>query len=140
MDSRFFNRVLYTRHFLKTLRRKVEIKRRKFPALCDPKKLRRIRRIADFDELYTAPVHGFASARDYWEKSSCGANLAQAQVPMLCVNALNDPLVPARTLVPPESAPNVSFCRPRHGGHGAFIGKPPDWLFCQVRDFFDSLL
>ena len=136
MDAFGINRALYARHFLKTLREKIHRKRRRFPALCDPKKIRRVRRIADFDELYTAPVHGFASAADYWEKSSCGGDLRRVRVPLLCINALNDPLVPSETLVPPEAAPAVVFRRPRHGGHGGFIGDPPDWLFGQARDFF----
>ena len=136
MDAFGINRALYARHFLRTLREKVRRKRRQFPSLCDPKKIRRVRRIADFDELYTAPAHGFASAADYWEKSSCGRDLGGVQIPLLCINALNDPLVPPETLVPPEAAPAVVFRRPRHGGHGGFIGSPPDWLFRQARDFF----
>ena len=140
LDKSPLNRALYARHFLKTLRRKVAVKRQKFPALCDPKKLRHIRRIADFDQLYTAPVHGFASADDYWEKSSCGPALRNVLIPLLCINALNDPLVPRQTLIQPESAPNVVFRRPKHGGHGGFIGNPPDWLFRQARDFFVSRL
>ena len=140
MDDNPLRRALYARHFLKSLRKKVARKREKFPALCDPKALRRARRIADFDRIYTAPVHGFASEHDYWERSSCGDDFGKVQTPLLCINALNDPLVPAATLASPESAPLVDFRRPRHGGHGGFIGSPPDWLFNQVRDFFAARL
>ena len=140
MDDNPLRRNLYARHFLKSLRGKVALKRVKFPALCDPRELRRARRIADFDRIYTAPVHGFASEHDYWERSSCGDDFEKVQTPLLCINALNDPLVPAATLTSPERAPRVDFRRPRHGGHGGFIGSPPDWLFHQVRDFFAGRL
>ena len=130
------NRAIYARHFLKTLRAKVAEKRRRFPALCDPERLRRANTVAAFDELYTAPAHGFASAGDYWKQSSCGPDIPKVKVPLLCVNPANDPLVPPETLIPPESAPNAVFVRPRFGGHGGFIGTPRDWLFAQARDFF----
>lgn len=130
-----FNRRVYARHFLRTLRPKIVHKAQRFPTICDLRKLRDARTIGEFDALYTAPVHGFASAEAYWQQASTAALLEQVPVPLLCINALNDPLIPADTL-PTTHNPLVTHCRPMHGGHGGFIGKPRQWLFDTVSAFF----
>lgn len=132
-----FNRRVYARHFLKTLRPKIVDKARRFPSICDLKKLKAIRTIGEFDALYTAPVHGFADAAAYWRQASTADLLKKVASPLLCINALNDPLIPADTL-PAAAGAAVRFCRPRHGGHGAFIGTPRDWLFQTVHSFFQQ--
>lgn len=136
--SRFTNNKLYGRHFLNALRRKVAQKAQKYPFICDMKKLKAAKTIAEFDELYTAPVHGFSTARDYWRQASSYWTLSDVRAPLLCVNALNDPLVPADSLPPPRRHPNVVFCRPRHGGHGGFFGAPANWLVTTIARFFNA--
>ena len=129
------NHWLYGRHFVKLLRAKVQRKAARYPAICDAQKLRKVRTIGDFDRLYTAPVHGFADAEEYWRKGSTTAALLRMQTRLLCINAGNDPMVPAASL-PHTASPQVSFCRPQHGGHGAFYGNPTDWLGQTVHNFF----
>ena len=129
------NRLLYARHFLKTLRAKVLQKQKRYPGLCAEEKISRARTLADFDEWYTAPVHRFASAAEYWQKGSCGDSLRYVTTPLLCINALNDPLVPVSCL--PKDAPeNVTFIRPRTGGHAGFTGTPENWLAQTLERFF----
>ena len=132
------NRRLYARHFLHSLRPKVIEKIKRYPSLCDTKKLRAIRTISEFDELYTAPVHGYRSALHYWHKASVHHVLEKVPSPLLCINALNDPLIPVSTLPPPPKNSMVTVCRPAHGGHGAFLGNPDGWLFTTVYNYFQQ--
>lgn len=134
-----FPHLLYGRHFLKLLRAKVLVKAARYPSICDLKKLRRARTIGDFDELYTAPVHGFSSAQAYWRRASAYTALLRMKTPLLCINAQNDPMVPVASL-PVKASSAVSFCRPRHGGHGAFFGKPANWLAATMGDFFNQYM
>lgn len=135
MDGDFLNRFFYARHFLKSLRPKIRQKARRYPDICNMKKLKAARTIGEFDEIYTAPVHGFKNAAAYWQHASTRDRLEEISTPLLCINALNDPLIPAHSL-PVVKNPLVQCCRPRHGGHGGFIGNPKNWLFDTVHQFF----
>ncbi|HLS55822.1 MAG TPA: alpha/beta fold hydrolase, partial [Zeimonas sp.] len=95
--SRGFN-LVYTRHFLRTLKRKSLAKLDQFPGLYDRERTRRARDFFDFDDAVTAPLHGFSSCFDYWERSSCKPFLAGVRVPTLVINARNDPFLPAGAL------------------------------------------
>ena len=131
------NRRLYARHFLKSLRPKIIKKSSRYPSICNLKALKAARTIREFDELYTAPVHGYKSAIDYWKTASTNQWLSKISSPLLCINALNDPLIPADTLpAKPPQNDFVFFCHPKQGGHSAFIGTPPNWLFDTVNNFF----
>lgn len=131
------SRRIYAEHFLKTLREKVLQKQKRFPGLCAGADIRRAKTLAEFDELYTAPVHRFASAAEYWKRGSCEKSLTQTKLPLLCINALNDPLVPAASLPEPPSG-NVQFHRPKTGGHAAFLGTPQNWLPKTIANFFTA--
>ncbi|MGI9297298.1 MAG: YheT family hydrolase [Gammaproteobacteria bacterium] len=133
--SRGVSHLIYGRHFVKLLRDKVRQKQKRYPAVADEKQLRAVRNIGDFDRVYTAPVHGFANAEEYWREGSAETALLQMKTPLLCINAQNDPLVPANSL-PQTASDKVVFCRPKHGGHGAFFGAPRDWLGQTLYDFF----
>jgi len=94
-----------------------------------------------FDDLFTAPVHGFDSAEDYWAKSSSKRQLRNIRVPTLLLNARNDPFIPAHSL--PQAADvsaSVTLEQPRHGGHAGFAsGRFPghvDWLPARLLHYF----
>ena len=129
--------LLYGRHFVKLLRKKIIQKSVRYPALCGKEKLRQIRTIGDFDRLYTAPAHGFAGAEEYWRAGSAEDALLRMKMPLLCINAQNDPFIPAKML-PQKASKNVVFCRPKHGGHGSFIGAPSNWLGETLHQFFTA--
>lgn len=137
--SRGLSHFLYGRHFIKLLRAKLAKKTERYPALCDAQEFRGIRTVADFDRVYTAPVHGFIGAEDYWQNGSAEKALRRMKTPLLCINAQNDPLAPP-DISPDDASENVAFCRPKHGGHGAFFGAPADWLGDTVHDFFAAQL
>lgn len=130
--SRGFNR-LYALNFLVTLRRKSVAMLERHPGLFDAKQVAASRDFFEFDELVTAPLHGFRSAKDYWQRSSCRQFLGGIAVPTLIINALNDPFLPVEALArPAEVSRAVDLHYPREGGHVGFLrGAPPgrlDWL------------
>ncbi len=118
--SRGFNR-LYAEHFLRTLRPRSLALLERFPGLLDARRIREARDFFDFDDAVTAPLHGFDGCEDYWARSSCRPFLAAIRVPVLVINALNDPFMPADCLAAAnEVGPSVSLEYPREGGHVGF--------------------
>ena len=85
----------YMKRFLRLLHEKIRAKMRLFPGEIDDRGFHRIRSFKEFDERYTAPLHGFKSAEDYWEKASSKPYLAHIAIPALLVNALDDPFLPS---------------------------------------------
>ena len=86
------NRIYHDR-FLGKLRQKVLAKAAARPGLIDPAPLDRVRNLIDFDELFTAPLHGFSGAADYYARCSSGPRLGAITVPTLLLTAANDPLL-----------------------------------------------
>jgi len=139
LDSGF--NLAYTHHFLHTLKSKSFEKLEKFPGLFDAKALAKCRSIYDFDNIVTAPLHGFKNTDDYWQQSSSKQWLPHIQVPTLLINALNDPFMPASVL-PEINEVSVAVTRefPEAGGHAGFIQSPfpgkLDWLPKRMLSFF----
>ncbi|MBJ2159018.1 YheT family hydrolase [Variovorax sp. IB41] len=125
--GRGFNRLVYTRMFLATMKPKAMAKLAQFPGLFDRERLLAARDLYTFDDVFTAPLHGFRNADDYWARGSSKPHLGQIRVPTLVVNALNDPFIPARSLPGPgEVGRHVTLWQPAHGGHVGFpLGLPP---------------
>lgn len=122
-----FNRWTYTRMFLNTMKPKAMTKLKQHPGLFDAKALANAKDLYDFDNVFTAPLHGFKSTEDYWARASAKPHLHRIQIPALVVNALNDPFVPAWCLPKThEVGKYVTLWQPHHGGHVGFpAGKPP---------------
>jgi predicted alpha/beta-fold hydrolase len=113
--------LLYARHFLHTLRPKVLAKIDRFPGVADAAAVRACRDLYDFDNAYTAPVHGFRDTEDYWQRASAKPLLGGVRVPLLILNAINDPFMPADKL-PGQHEVSRYVCieRPAGGGHVGF--------------------
>ncbi len=140
--GRGFNRMVYTRMFLRTLKPKAIALARRHPGLADVGAIAAARDLHAFDDAFTAPVHGFADARDYWQRASAGPRLRDIRVPALVLNARNDPFLPQRALPSAgDAGPLVQLEQPRHGGHVGFArGLPPgsiDWMPRRLLAFFD---
>ena len=123
--GRGFNRQVYTRMFLKTMVPKALQKLEQHPGLFDRERLLAARDLYTFDDVFTAPVHGFKSADDYWSRASAKPHLHRIAVPALALNALNDPFVPAASL--PQAADtgsHVTLWQPAQGGHVGFPSSP----------------
>jgi hypothetical protein len=120
--GRGFNR-LYTKMFLATLKAKARDKAERFGYAIDVEVLRRARDLYEFDNLFTAPVHGFRDTLDYWTRASAKPLLGNVRVPHLVLNARNDPFVPADSL--PQASDvsaAVTLEQPMEGGHIGFAG------------------
>jgi predicted alpha/beta-fold hydrolase len=125
-----FSRV-YDRHFLRTLRRKAELKLARHPGLFDLQALRQARSMRDFDDAVTAPVHGFEDAHDYYFRSSSRRWIEGIRVPTLLLSATDDPFLPAEVLDEVRAVaaqnPRLSLEFTRHGGHVGFVGGTAPW-------------
>lgn len=120
---------IYGKVFLKTLKRKLLIKERRFPGLVDPGNIKEICTWTEFDDQVTAPVHGFKNGLDYWTKSSSQNFLEGIRRPTLLINALNDPFLPARyfpsRLIAQSKWLTADF--PPSGGHTGFVQGAWPW-------------
>lgn len=130
--GRGFNRWVYTRMFLNTMKPKAMQKLAQHPGLFDAVALSSASNLYQFDNIFTAPLHGFKSADDYWTRASAKPHLNQIRIPALVVNARNDPFVPAWSLPKPGDAGKwVTLWQPQEGGHVGFPqGSPPGHVRC----------
>lgn len=132
--------MLYTRMFLRSLKPKALAKLERFPGLFDRDALLAARDLYQFDNIVTAPLHGYRDTDDYWHRASARHVLGDITVPTLVLNARNDPFLPGRHL-PDKAAPCVVLEYPETGGHVGFaVGAPPgriDWLPRRILHFFD---
>jgi predicted alpha/beta-fold hydrolase len=120
-----FNKWVYTRMFLRTMKPRALKKWDQHPGLFDKETLQRARDLYEFDNVFTAPLHGFKDTDDYWARCSSKSRLSDIQIPALVVNALNDPFVPAYSLPKPsEVGSHVTLWQPKHGGHVGFAQGP----------------
>ncbi len=119
--------VLYTTRFMLDLKKRVRSIARRFPGLVDLRQLPLVRTIRQFDHAYTAPLHGFTGAEDYYARCSSRQFLHAIGVPSLLVNALNDPFLSGSCFPTPEAKASNSFSllTPRRGGHVGFGGLVP---------------
>jgi uncharacterized protein len=119
--GRGFNRLVYTAMFLRSMKPKALAKLIQYPGLFDGERLMAARNLYEFDDIFTAPVHGFRNADDYYARASAKPHLHRIRIPALVLNALNDPFVPARSLPAREEVgPHVTLWRPAEGGHVGF--------------------
>lgn len=125
--DRGFNWLFYSRMFLRTMKPRALAKWEQHPKLFDRERLLATRTLHDFDECFTAPLHGFAGVDDYWRRASAKPHLKAIRVPALVLNARNDPLVPGDSLPNThESGPFVTLWQPDEGGHVGFpVGRWP---------------
>jgi uncharacterized protein len=143
--GRGFNRQVYTRMFLHTMKPKALAKWQQHPGLFDRERLRLARTLHEFDNVFTAPLHGFRDTDDYWARASAKPHLHRIRVPTLVLNARNDPFVPAHCLPGPHQVGSfVTLWQPPHGGHAGFAqGRFPghlltlpeavtDWMRAQI--------
>ncbi len=122
---------VYQAHFVASLKRKVREKLERFPDLVDRAKLDAVRSIYEFDELLTAPLHGFAGAEDYYARSSALRRLPAVRLPTLLLSAVDDPFLPANVLdevrALAESNPALEVEFVERGGHVGFVSGAVPW-------------
>ncbi len=117
-----FSNWMYRKSFLINLRKKYRAKMRDFPEKMNPSELRQITSLLAFDDIYTAPAHGFKDAYDYYEKNSSRQFLPNIKIPVLLLNAENDSFL-SEACYPRELASkmkNLHLEVPKYGGHVGF--------------------
>lgn len=138
--DRGLNRI-YATHFLQTLKPKALAMAARHPGFIDAERVARARSMHDFDDLVTAPLHGFLGTSDYWTRASSKPWLKSIAVPTLVLNARNDPFIPGVSLPnASEVSSSVVLEQPAGGGHVGFLtGSAPgrlDWLPKRLVAFF----
>lgn len=138
--GRGFN-MIYTRVFLKTLRIKSREKLAQFPGLFDLDAMLKSRDLYAFDNIVTAPLHGYRDTDDYWHRASARYVLSDVTVPVLVLNARNDPFLPHQYL-PRDASSAVTLEYPAEGGHVGFATGPfpgrLNWLPQRVVSFLQD--
>jgi predicted alpha/beta-fold hydrolase len=122
LDQRISNRV-YLRRFLTSLVAKVEAKARHYPEELDVEGVRSIRSFQEFDDRYTAPIHGFRDAAEYWERASSRPFLPAIAIPTLLLSARNDPFLTPECFpfAEAEASSSLHLEAPESGGHVGFL-------------------
>jgi predicted alpha/beta-fold hydrolase len=122
---------VYGRYFLKSLKAKTFAKLERFPDLVDRATLSGVRTLWEFDDLVTGPIHGFASAADYYRRSSSIHYLDRICLRTLLLSAANDPFLPRVVLGEVQaiarSNSHLQCVFPEHGGHVGFIAGSAPW-------------
>ncbi len=138
---------LYQWNLVRQLRVAVgrKMKRQDLGIGLEPKHLRTLRTFRTFDHRVTAPLHGFASADDYYRKSSSRAFLKHIQTPTLLLHAEDDPFMHPGVLPKPgELSPEVTLELSAHGGHVGFVQgspwRPTYWLEKRIPQFLRNHL
>ncbi len=136
-----FNRQVYNRMFLKTMKPRALAKWAQHPGLFDRRALEAARDLYDFDNVFTAPLHGFRDTEDYWRRASAKPHLHRVRVPTLVINARNDPFVPAACLpAQRDVGTHATLWQPAGGGHVGFpAGRLPGHLQALPRHLSDWL-
>ena len=139
--GRGLNRLVYTPMFLRTMKPRALAKWAQHPGLFDRERLLAARDLYEFDNVFTAPLHGFRDTEDYWARASAKPHLPQIRIPALVLNARNDPFVPASSLpTAHEVGRRVTLWQTAHGGHVGFpAGAPPGHVQAMPRTVLDWL-
>ncbi len=136
---------LYFKRFMKMFHKKIREKKRQFPDRFDDAGFEEIKNFEQFDNRYTAPLHGFKNEHDYRRKSMCKPVLPDISVPALLLSARDDPFL-TQTCFPETEARNNPYFflqTPEKGGHVGFIQynrQGEYWHEKKICAFFGAVL
>ncbi|MFT5835859.1 MAG: putative alpha/beta-fold hydrolase [Sulfurimonas sp.] len=140
---------LYQHLLLKDLNKSLELKYEmhdmKSLINLDKKDVKNLSTFYEFDNAYTAPIHGFTSAKDYYAKSSSKQFLKHIQTNTLIIHSLDDPFTTPKILPSKdELSKYVKLEVSKHGGHVGFIEgsplKPKYWLEERIVTYFNEFI
>jgi uncharacterized protein len=132
----------YKNRFLGKLKMKIALKAQQFPDLIDLEFLHKVDNFDDFDTHFTARLHGFKDARDFYQSVSADNWMHRIAIPTLIINALNDPLL-GKACYPvklAESKSEILLEMPNRGGHTGFTLQNQEFTWAELRflDFLNS--
>ncbi|KAF2342610.1 YheT family hydrolase [Flavobacterium tistrianum] len=136
-----FNRV-YLKNFTIDIKKKLKYKAAQFPDFINSDQIDNISTFDEVDQYFTAPLHGFASRDDYYERVSPEFSLKNITTPVLIINSLDDPFLGERCYprtIAKDSA-YVYLETPKYGGHCAFPLRDSEYSYAEKRafTFFES--
>jgi predicted alpha/beta-fold hydrolase len=125
---------MYANKFLTRLRVKIKQKAAQFPEI-DVTGIDEIKTLKEFDDRYSGPIHGFKGAKEFYEFCDPFPFIKQIQVPVLLLNALNDPLLEGDCYpyALAETMPNLFLETPKRGGHVGFILPRNEFAYSELR-------
>jgi uncharacterized protein len=134
--------LFYAKHFLATMKRKSLMKLQQHPGIFDAAAVARSRTLREFDNIVTAPLHGYRDTDDYWTRASSKPGLVDVQVPALLINARNDPFLPVAALPTRQQVSSwIHLDFPQQGGHVGFSSPHfpgrAEWLPQRLFHFFE---
>ncbi|MFY7861365.1 MAG: YheT family hydrolase, partial [Chitinophagales bacterium] len=114
---------IYMKRFIRSLHKKVLAKSERYPDQLSAEGYSQVKNFEDFDNRYTAPIHHFRDALDYWTRSSSLPYLEKIEVPSLILNALDDSFLSADCYPYDlaQNSKNIFLETPRSGGHVGFF-------------------
>jgi predicted alpha/beta-fold hydrolase len=122
---------IYMKRFLRLLHEKIKAKKALMPDCIDDKGYEHIKDFKGFDDRYTAPIHGFRNAEDYWRQCGSRQFIPEIRIPTLIVNAANDPFLTRECFPVSEAGHNshVTLNIPKAGGHVGFVSFNRDRMY-----------
>lgn len=131
------------KRFLRMLHRKLILKNAVYPDVMDISGLDSIKSLSEFDDRFTAPLHGFRDAQDYYQRSSSKQFLGGINIPCLLLSASDDPFLAPGCFphVEAKSSSSLYLETPRHGGHvgfASFGGSGDFWSQMRATQFLSE--
>ena len=128
---------IYELHFLRGLTSKIRQKSVLFPERFDVEKLKLVKTIKDFDDIFTAPDGGYGDADNYYTQASALNLIPSIRVPTLIIASKDDPIVPFDSFLSDNlRTPFVTLLAPDQGGHTGFLGAQSEATGRDVSDKF----
>lgn len=136
--------MIYRKRFLHHLKIKMVKKNEQYPGVLDLENFNKIKIWRDFDEFFSAPLNGFRDAAEFYQQASAKNFMPGIAVPVLLVQALNDPILPPECYPVNlcENHPHIFLEMPTHGGHVGFWqpGRKFAWSEERALQFVNSQL
>ncbi len=143
LDRDWFNRNIYVRAMLRSLKPLAFHHAERFPGSLDTETIRKAETFEVYDREVTAKLNGFKNEKEYWQKSSAMNVMPWISVPSLIIHAANDPFLPAANLPYPQmlASKSLKLRVTEDGGHLGFISgewpwKQKRWLEKTIMEWF----
>lgn len=136
-----FRSKIYMRRFIKSLSKKIREKALKMPDKYDCSPLDQIKNFSEFDNFYTAPMHGYKNAHEYWTANSSIFFIKHITTPTLIVMAKNDPFLSTQCFPYKEAESNAQVMLEvtKTGGHCGFYASSSDGVYWSEKKALDFL-
>ncbi|MEO9477767.1 MAG: alpha/beta fold hydrolase [Cyclobacteriaceae bacterium] len=130
---------VYEKRFVRKLIQKMKAKAEKYPGSVNVQGIDELEGFDEFHERYTAPLHDFENASDFFAEATCDRYLPNIKVPVFIGNALNDPMLGDKCY-PVNLAKESEFVyleTPNQGGHVGFsiLGQKHSWMEVRAEAF-----